>query len=440
MPISLLLALPIVLLLSSVSLALGTRSSGEKPGASQFSRKGGIAPQMISQPISQPIPPIISQRIAAQTTPTTSELLRQSWTAYKQRFIQADGRVIDWEANGRTVSEGQAYAMLRSVLANDPATFALTLQWAEQNLQRRDGNQLRDRLWAWKWGQNDQGDDKGEWGILDSNFASDADIDAATALILAARRWNRPEYLTLAQAKLKDIWESSTIVVNSSAPMRHLLPGPIASFQPQPDRVILNPSYGAPYAFRLFAQVDPGRDWMSLVESSYRLLEDSAALSEAGLPSDWVVLNLTTGAYEPIDESLAQETNLRSVYSFDAFRVWWRVALDATWFNEPRAVAYLREHLRPLQQQWRSNRRIAARIDLEGNPTVSYEATSQYAMLYPAMRLIDPALADEIRSQKLLSTYRNGIWDNDSAYYVQNLAWFGLFPNREVAASWLRSR
>jgi endoglucanase len=218
--------------------------------------------------------------------------------------------------------------------------------------------------------------------------------------------------------------------------MRHLLPGPIASFQPQPDRVILNPSYAAPYAFRMFDQVDPERDWMSLVDSSYRLLEDSAALSAVNLPSDWLVLNLTTGAYEPVPE----ESSLRSIYSFDAFRVWWRVALDAVWFQEPRATEYLQQHLAPLQQQWRSTRQIPARIDLEGNPTVTYEATSQYAMLYPAMRLIDPSLADELRSQKLLPTYQNGIWDNDSAYYVQNLAWFGLFPNREVAASWLRGR
>lgn len=377
------------------------------------------------------VPPATSTGSAERT-----ELLSQSWLAYKQRFIQSDGRVIDREANDRTVSEGQAYAMLRAVLANDLETFATTLRWAEQNLQRRDGNQLRDSLWAWKWGKNEAG----EWGILDANFASDADIDAVTALILAARRWNRPEYLTLAQTKLKDIWDSSTIAVtpNGAAPMRHLLPGPIASFQPQPDRIILNPSYAAPYAFRLFAQIDSGRDWMSLVDSSYQLLEDSAALSAQRLPSDWVMLNLTTGAYEPIPAD--SPTNLRSVYSFDAFRVWWRVALDAIWFGEPRAMAFLQEHLAPLQQQWRSNRRIPARIDLAGNPTVDYEATSQYAMLYPAMRLIDPPLADEIRSQKLLPAYKNGIWDNDSAYYVQNLAWFGLFPNRDVAASWLRGR
>ncbi|MBD1850233.1 glycosyl hydrolase family 8 [Leptolyngbya sp. FACHB-711] len=425
-----LISLALLSLLSSIGVAAAYSRVNAQPIASLFPER--VIASLGELELSAANPALVQSR----TAPTTSELLRQSWTAYKQRFIQADGRVIDREANDRTVSEGQAYAMLRSVLANDPEMFALTLRWAEQNLQRRDGNELRDSLWAWKWGQNDQG----EWGILDGNFASDADIDAATALILAARRWNRPEYLTLAQAKLKDIWNDSTIVVMPggirSGTARHLLPGPIASFQPQPNQVILNPSYAAPYAFRMFAQVDSERDWMSLVNSSYQLLEDSAALSAAKLPSDWVVLNLTTGAFEPV----AEGSNLRSIYSFDAFRVWWRMALDAVWFEEPRAREYLRQHLSQLQQQWKSNRRIPARIDLAGNPIVSYEATSQYAMLYPAMRLIDPAMADEIRSQKLLPTYQNGIWDNDSAYYVQNLAWFGLFPNREVAASWLHDR
>ena len=90
---------------------------------------------------------------------TPEALLNESWMAYRQRFIQADGRVIDWEAQARTVSEGQAYAMLRAVLTDDPDTFEQTLAWAETNLKRpalpndADG---RDRLWAWQWGQRPQ--------------------------------------------------------------------------------------------------------------------------------------------------------------------------------------------------------------------------------------------------------------------------------------------
>ncbi|NJR64652.1 MAG: glycosyl hydrolase [Leptolyngbyaceae cyanobacterium CRU_2_3] len=376
-----------------------------------------------------------SSSSTSSTAFTTAQILQQSWAAYKQRFIQADGRVVDWEAKARSTSEGQAYAMLRAVLSNDPETFALTLQWAEQNLKRPPAEQNRtDSLWSWHWGQNDQDG----WEILDQNFASDADVDAATALILAGRRWNRSDYLQLAQTKLKDLWSSSTITLprspHTSETVRYLLPGPLKSFQPQPDRIYLNPSYFAPYAFRLFAQVDSERDWLSLVDSSYQALEESSRVSLVGLPSDWVALNTKTGKFEPLPLNI----HLRSIYSFDAYRVWWRISLDANWFKETRAKTFLQEHLQPLQAMWRSNQSIPARITLLGTPNASYEATSQYAMLYPAFEIVDPAIAAEIRQQKLLPTYQAGIWDNDSAYYVQNLAWFGLFPSDEVADLWLQ--
>src|SRR5437016_10118896 len=57
--------------------------------------------------------------VSAQSKPSTSSqfdaVLTNSWTAYKQQFIQQDGRVIDWMSEGNTTSEGQSYAMLRAV-------------------------------------------------------------------------------------------------------------------------------------------------------------------------------------------------------------------------------------------------------------------------------------------------------------------------------------
>jgi endoglucanase len=382
-------------------------------------------------------PPIADSRISSNSGPSTAEILQQSWTSYKQRFIQGDGRVIDRENGDRSVSEGQAYAMLRSVLANDPDTFAKTLQWAESNLRRPGNGQANqpNQLWAWKWGQSAQG----KWEILDQNFASDADVDAITALILAARRWNRSDYLQLAQAKLNDLWTLSTIEApaysGSSQKVRYLLPGPTSAFQPQPNLAYLNPSYMAAYAFRLFAQVDKTHNWQSLVDSSYQVLDNSTRLSLVSLPSDWVALDTTTGKFQPMPAN----SNLSSMYSFDAYRVWWRVALDASWFGESRAKEFLQQHLGHLQMLWRSQQSIPARINLVGSPIARYEATSQYAMLYPAFQLVDPQTAEQIRQQKLLPNYKNGIWENDSAYYVQNLAWFGLFPPAEVASSLLQA-
>ncbi|HSM83298.1 MAG TPA: glycosyl hydrolase family 8 [Nodosilinea sp.] len=359
---------------------------------------------------------------AALALPVTSpqtDLLVESWQAYRSRFIQSDGRVIDREDSDRTVSEGQAYAMLRAVAINDPATFERTYSWAQNNLARTDDEGApTDLLWAWKWGQRPDG----SWGTLDPNFATDADIDAATALIWAAQRWGCPQYLDAARALLADIWALGTVTFADGT--RQLIPGPAEAFRLEPEQVVLNPSYFAPASFRLFAQVDPDHDWQSLIDSGYALLAALADFSTTGLPPDWVAYNPTTDTYR----QLPLDYPLQSRYSFDAFRVWWRVSQDAAWHREPRAQAYLADRTPELIRRWQQDQRLPARLTLDGGAEASYEATAHYAMLYPALLQVDAATAADIYRQKLQPVYRNGFWDNDTAYYTQNLAWFGLLP------------
>jgi endoglucanase len=361
-------------------------------------------------------PPVVTPSNPPRSTDpaTQATILQESWRAYRDRFIQRDGRVIDWESDQRTTSEGQAYALLRSVFVDDPQTFAKVLNWSEVNLARRQPKRQdrQDQLWTWKWGRMANG----QWGAIDGNFASDADIDACYALILAANRWKRPEYLKLARSKLADLWQHSTLVIQGQ---RYLLPGPSLAFQRQ-DVVTFNPSYLAPYAFRYFAQVDPDHNWMALVDSSYAILEQSKNLSKVGLPSDWVGLETKTGQYVGLSQPLLSQ------YGFDASRVWWRISLDAVIYNEPRALAYLDGQLVHLKRIWQQNRKIPAQIDLAGNALVDYDATSQYGMLYLALQQTNAAIAQEIYQEKLLPRYQNGFWDNQNAYYTQNLVWFGL--------------
>ncbi len=396
-------------------------SSTEQPKIPESSSSG--------QPETPTSPSISSPSLPESTA--NRELLEESWVIYRRQFIQEDGRVIDYQDSDRSVSEGQAYAMLRSVFIDDPTTFALTLDWAEKNLRRPSPTGAStDQLWAWKWGKNKAG----KWGPIDENFASDADIDAITALILASRRWNRPEYLDVARTKLRDLWKFSTVA--GPGGKRYLLPGPVEAFMPSSSTLYLNPSYLAPYAFRLFAQVDPDHDWLSLVDTSYQVLEKSSQVSTVGLPSDWIALDTKTGKFQP----LPQSNKLQSVYSFDAYRVWWRVAWDAAWFQSPEAERYLRTATKHLQSLWNTSSRIPAGINLQGKPTVNYEATSQYAMLYTALSLIDPATAQQILDKKLLPRYKQGIWDDESAYYTQNLAWIGLLPPTALEPQLLRTQ
>ena len=61
------------------------------------------------------VPPITERTTAPEATIS----LKESWEAYRKRFIQGDGRIIDWEAEEKSTSEGQAYAMFRAVFADD---------------------------------------------------------------------------------------------------------------------------------------------------------------------------------------------------------------------------------------------------------------------------------------------------------------------------------
>ena len=136
------------------------------------------------------------------------KVLAASWSFYKIRYIRPDGRVQRPDSGNDTVSEGQAYALLRAVWSRDQAAFDRCYDWTEKNLSQKTKNS---HLLAWHWGQDAQG----RWGVLDANSASDADLDYALALVLAHRRWPKPslpspDYLLQAKLVLRDILARET--------------------------------------------------------------------------------------------------------------------------------------------------------------------------------------------------------------------------------------
>jgi hypothetical protein len=129
----------------------------------------------------------------------------------------------------------------------------------------------------------------------------------------------------------------------------------------------VNPSYYAPYAYRYFARDDPSHDWRQLVDTSYFLLERNSALTITRLPSDWLLLDTATG-------TLSLGTDRDSQYSYDAFRVHWRVRLDGVLFAEERARAYLASSLAWLAERHRQEGRLPAIISKDGQAGADYEA------------------------------------------------------------------
>jgi endoglucanase len=274
-----------------------------------------------------------SVRAADRKRRSDDAILRASWAGFVSAYIGRDGRVRRPEQNDDTVSEGQAYAMLRAVWMDDRPVFERVLAWTRTHLrQEAPGG---DGLLAWHWVP------EGAAGhVADANFAADADADYAFALILASRRWGRGDaYLQDARRVLAVLLARTTATDRDGVLL--WLPGAWAGRQSSPDVVILNPSYFAPAWFRVFHDVTGDARWLRLADSSYMVLR--AVCGGAGaLPvvPDWIqwtsASNWTMWRERP------------PVSSWDAVRVPWRVGTDQLWFHTPTATAFIGACLAPL--------------------------------------------------------------------------------------------
>ena len=199
------------------------------------------------------------------------------WMTFREKFIQADGRVVDFSANGHSTSEGQAYAMFFALVANDRQTFDRLLTWTRANLAQGD---LTARLMAWKWGR--RADDS--WGVLDSNAAGDADLWLAYVLFQAARRW--PDSSLRATAELIQARIEKELVVNVDGVGPVLLPGP-QGFALKSGGWQLNPSYLPLPVLRGLATEVPSAVWASLVATTVMMIE---SVTPKFLVPDWVAV------------------------------------------------------------------------------------------------------------------------------------------------------
>jgi endoglucanase len=215
--------------------------------------------------------------------------------AFLARYVEPDGRVSRHDQGGDTVSEGQAYAMLLAVEAGEAKTFAKVWDWTEENLRRPNG------LLAWHW----------EGGkVVDPHSASDGDLDAAWALVRAARRFGEREYRAEGLALANAVLEHETV---SLAGRSLLVAGDWAVTFP----AVVDPSYFSPAAFALLGRASGDRRWSELAETSREVL---AQLSEApsGLPPDWAVVE-ADGQAAPSPPP--GEEGGEAAFGYDAVRV-----------------------------------------------------------------------------------------------------------------------
>lgn len=234
----------------------------------------------------------------------TCEKSWPAWDAFKKTFISEEGRVIDGSSEAmKTTSEGQAYAMFFSLVANDRATFEKLLNWTSLNQSQDD---LTTRLPSWVQGKKE--DDT--VGVLDENSASDADLWMAYALGEAGRLWTDRRYVALSSLIANRILTAETLDVPGLGLV--LLPG-AAGFTPTPTSVRLNPSYVPLQLMHWFVSHSKDPRWTALLSSSRQLIVKS---SPKGYAPDWTIYEFNKDFLPDLNAEKS------GIGSYDAIRVY----------------------------------------------------------------------------------------------------------------------
>lgn len=322
------------------------------------------------------------------------------WTRFKAGFLSDDGRVIDRsESDQRTVSEGQAYALMFALVANDRAAFDRVLDWTVNNLARGD---LTAHLPAWLWGRKDDG----QWGVLDTNPASDADMWIAYALGEAGRLWKERRYFALGALLARRIAAEETDFVPGLG--RTLLPAPVG-FHPAKDLWRLNPSYVPMQVVRRLAGLFPDSGWAQLITSSLKQITLTAP--PLGFAPEWAMYRAGRG-FE-IDPETKGEG------SYNAIRVYLWAGMLAPGGDDFRALTHsFGGMLKYVAQHGAPPERVNTR-----DGTANRDGGSGFsAALVPLLH----AVGDTAQAQAQAARARSLDAQSAPGYYSSVLSLFGL--------------
>ena len=227
--------------------------------------------------------------------------------------------VIRPENGNDTVSEGIGYGMLIAVNMNDKTTF--------------------DNLYSYWKGHKGAGSGTAglmTWCITNGGFsncsssggsATDADEDAAFALIQAGKVFGGGTYASDAAGLISDIW-AKDIDATNNLPTYGSNAGNTTSASNSPT----NPSYFAPAYYRIFATIDSGHAWGSLADNCLKVINNLAGTY--GLVPAWCQSTCTSAG------AGSASYTTPTIYQYDAHRVPMRVGLDYCWNGTAAAKTY----------------------------------------------------------------------------------------------------
>ncbi len=250
--------------------------------------------------------------------------LQKAWGYYKKTFIQSNGLVNHLRLeNGNlvganeAVSEGQGYGMLLAVLLNDQPTFNKIFEAANANIW--DNGHKSYFYWSWPSKSN-------------PGAATDADLDIGLALVFAdelqkAKLWTNYTGAVSYNTRAMDIIRSIKANMTSQ---NYLLPGDNWGGDAINN---LNPSYFCTAWLKVFDAYQKEVDFTAVIDNCYSVLSKTPRYSVGQAP-DWC----TTGGGQSSQGGSKTEQGLGMLS--DGIRTPYRIAMDALWFKDARAIAY----------------------------------------------------------------------------------------------------
>ena len=292
-----------------------------------------------------------------------------------------DGRVVRTDQGGDTVSEGQAYGLLIAYANDDRKTFGQIWSWTQRHLLTDDD------LLAWRWTPDE--------GVADEQSASDADLDAARALVLAGQRWDDDRWTAAGTAMASAILDHETAQTDLGT---ILLPGPWADQEPYR----YNASYASPVAFSVLADATGDDRWNALNRGSRAVT--AAVLDASDLPSDWSQVH-ADGSVDPMPPVGGDG---RVLYGYDAMRTPLRYAEACSAPDRELAAA--------LAPTLGRTTRLASQLDLGGTPVtqdtnaLAYTARAAAEQAAGSSRAAADDLERAARTAATTPTYYGDAW------------------------------
>jgi endoglucanase len=236
-------------------------------------------------------------RADASRNGAAGDVQRAEWLAFRDKFMMPEGRIIDTGNQNVSHTEGQGWALMSAVRADDRASFERILAWTNATLRRP-----QDELFAWRFRPG------ASTPVDDLNNAADGDLFIAWALLEAGERWGNREHTAQGVAIARDVLR---LLIRQVGPFVVMLPG-ARGFE-RADHTVINPSYYAYPALRALARALPDPAWLRVAADGITLTR-LGRFGRWGLPPDWLAVSRLDGA-------LTLPTDWAPRFSYDAVRV-----------------------------------------------------------------------------------------------------------------------